>query len=68
MTKSDFVTVRTTVSNEENGQEDTGRLLYRRENELNGYGQSGYTLTHTFTITTPATITIVDTLQKTFEV
>jgi hypothetical protein len=67
MTRSIFSTVRTTLSAREDGQSETGRLIVRREDELNQHGRGGYTLTHTFTITTPGTITIIDTLQKTIE-
>ncbi|TQK17752.1 hypothetical protein FBY40_0229 [Microbacterium sp. SLBN-154] len=67
MTRSIFSTVRTIVSVREDGQSDTGRLIVRREDDLNQHGREGYTLTHTFTITTPETITVVDTLQKTIE-
>lgn len=42
-------------------ESETGRLIVRREDDLNQHGREGYTLTHTFTIT------IVDTLQKTIE-
>lgn len=66
MTRSMFSTVRTIVSATEDGQSEIGRLIYRREEDLNQHGREGFTLTHTFTIT-PETITIVDTLQKTVE-
>lgn len=67
MTRSVFSTVRTVVSATEDGQSETGRLIVRREDDLNQHGREGYTLTHTFTIATPETITIIDTLQKTIE-
>lgn len=67
MTRSSFSTIRTILSAHEEGQSDTGRLIVRREDDLNQHGRDGYTLTHTFTIATPETITIIDTLQKTIE-
>ena len=67
MTRSIFSTVRTTLSAREDGQAETGRLIVRREDDLNQHGREGYTLTHTFTIATAETITIIDTLQKIIE-
>lgn len=66
MTRSIFSTVRTTLSAREDGQSETGRLIARREEDLNR-AREGYTLTHTFTIATAETITIIDTLQKIIE-
>lgn len=65
MTRSDFVTIRTTVSTEDD--RDTGRLIGRREEELNRWAQSGYSHANTLTIPSPGQVTIVDTLQKTIE-
>jgi len=53
MTRSSFSTIRTIISAHEEGQSDTGRLIVRREDDLNQHGRDGYTLTHTFTIATP---------------